>query len=119
MVKQLLALVHDGYLWIGNQRIPINGELIHRITGLPREGPDPGIEFPSKHEDTKLAQSMKEHFSLMKGKRGYHTSVIQEHNIRFAVELLACKLMRKCRPYEVPAPVIRITVNYAEGYSYN
>ena len=55
MVKQLLALVHDGNLWIGDQRIPITGELIHRITGLLKEGPDPGIEFVSKHEDTKLA----------------------------------------------------------------
>ena len=27
--------------------------------------------------------------------------------------------MRKCRPYEVPALVIRIAVNCAEGYSYN
>ena len=26
--------------------------------------------------------------------------------------------MRKCRPYEVPTPVIRIAVNCAEGYSY-
>src|SRR5713226_1225746 len=33
VVKQLLALVHDGYLWIGNQKIGINGELIHQITG--------------------------------------------------------------------------------------
>ena len=76
VVKQLLALVHDGHLWIGDKRIPINGELIHRITGLPKEGLDPGIEFPSKHEDTKLAQSMKDHFDLTKGKRGYQTSTI-------------------------------------------
>ena len=68
VVKQLLALVHDGNLWIGDKIIPINGELIHRITGLPREGPDPGIEFPSKHEDTKLAQSMKDRFGLTKRK---------------------------------------------------
>ena len=68
VVKQLLALVHDGYLWIGNQKININGELIHKITGLSKEGPDPGIEFPSKHDDAKLAQSMKECFWLMKGK---------------------------------------------------
>ena len=27
--------------------------------------------------------------------------------------------MRKCRPYEVPAPVIKIAANCAEGYSYN
>ena len=55
VVKQLLVLVHDGNLWIGDERIPINGELVHRITGFPKEGPDPGIEFLSKHKDTKLA----------------------------------------------------------------
>ena len=59
VVKQLLALVHDGHLWIGNQKIAINGELIHCITGLPKEGPNPSIEFLGKHEDVKLAQSMK------------------------------------------------------------
>ena len=55
VVKQLLALVHDGHLWIGSQHVAIDGELIHRIIGLPMEGPDPGIEFIRKHEDTKLA----------------------------------------------------------------
>ena len=93
VVKQLLVLVHDGCLWIGDKKILINGELIHRITGLPMEGPDPGTEFPSKHEDTKLAQSMKERFGLTKGKHGYHTSVIQEQNILFVADLLACKIM--------------------------
>ena len=75
------------------QENPINGELIHRITALPTAGPDPGTEFPSNHEDMKLAQSMKERFSLTKGQRGYHTFMIQHHNIHFAVEILACKLM--------------------------
>ena len=28
VVKQLLALVHDSHLWIGDKKIPINGELI-------------------------------------------------------------------------------------------
>ena len=36
VVKQLLALVHDGHLWIGNQKIAINGELIHQYE--PAEG---------------------------------------------------------------------------------
>ena len=76
VVKQLLELVHDGHLWIGDQIIPINGELIHRITGLLKEGPDPGIEFVGKHEDMKLAQHMKDHFGLTKGKQGYQTSPI-------------------------------------------
>ena len=34
VVKKLIALVHDGNLWIGSQKIAINGELIHQITGL-------------------------------------------------------------------------------------
>ena len=68
VVKQLLALVHDGHLWIGDKQIPINGELIHKITGLPIAEPEPGIEFSSKHEDTKLTQSMKDRFGLTKGK---------------------------------------------------
>ena len=55
VVKQLLSLVHEGHLWIGDKKIPINGELIQRITGLPIAGPNPVTKFPSKHEDTKLA----------------------------------------------------------------
>ena len=55
VVKQLLALVHDGNLWIGDERIPINGELVSKIIGLSKEGPDPGIKFVGKHEDTELA----------------------------------------------------------------
>ena len=117
VVKQLLGLVHDGHLWIGSQKIDIDGELIHRIIGLLKEGPDPGIEFVGKHEDMKLAQHMKERFRLTKGKRGYQTSTIQHQNIRFAAELLACKLMRKCRPNEVPAPIVSIAANCAKGYS--
>ena len=68
VVKQLLAFLHDGHLWIGNQRIAINGEMIHRIIGLLKEGPDPGIKFVGKHEDTKLVQHMKDRFGLTKGK---------------------------------------------------
>ena len=62
---------------------------------------------------------MKECFGLTKGKRGYQTSAIQHHNTRFAAELLACKLMRKCSPYEVPTPTVSIAANCAEGYIYN
>ena len=62
MVKQLLALVRDGHLWKGDKKIHINGELIQRINGLPKAGPNPATEFLSNHEDTKLAQSMKELF---------------------------------------------------------
>ena len=62
---------------------------------------------------------MKDCFGLTKGKRGYHTSTIEDQNIRFIAKLLACKLLRKCRPTEVPASIIRLTINCAEGYTYN
>ena len=68
VVKQLLVLLHYGHLWIGSQKINIDGELIHRITGLPKEGPDLGIDFVRKHKDMKLVQHMKDHFGLTKGK---------------------------------------------------
>ena len=61
---------------------------------------------------------MKDSFGLTKGKQGYQTSTIRHQNIRFAVELLACKLMQKYIPSEVPAPIVSIAVNCAEGYSY-
>ena len=66
----------------------------------------------------KLAQHMKDRFGLTKGKRGYQTLTIWHQSIRFAVDLLACKLMRKCRPNEVPVSIVSIAVNCAEGYSY-
>ena len=59
VVKQLLELVHDGNLWIGSEKIAIDGELIHRITGFLKGGPDPRIEFVGKHEDAKLAQHIR------------------------------------------------------------
>ena len=85
---------------------------------MPKEGPDPGIEFVRKHEDTKLAQHMKDRFGLTKGKQGYQTSTIWYQNFFFVAELLACKLMQKCRPNDVPAPIVSIAANCAEDYSY-
>ena len=39
IIRQLLALVHDGCLWLQGC-IPIDSALIHRITGLPMHGPN-------------------------------------------------------------------------------
>ena len=61
---------------------------------------------------------MKDRFGLTKGNRGYKKSTIRHQNICFAIELIACKLMRKCRPNELPSPIVSIAANCAEGYSY-
>ena len=64
-------------------------------------------------------QHMKDRFGLTKGKRGYKTLTIRHQKIHFTAELLACKLMQKCRQNEVSAPIVSIATNCAEGYSYN
>ena len=53
-VRQLLTLVHDGCLWLG-EPIPINDMLIHWITMLPHEGVDPIKAFGVKSKEKQLA----------------------------------------------------------------
>ena len=71
-------LVHDSYLWIGNEKVEINGALIQKITGLHNEGPNPSTEFVGKIDDIQLAQIVKSRFGLTKGSRGFLTKGLKE-----------------------------------------
>ena len=51
LARQLLSLIHDGYLWI-QDRVPINAALIHKITGLPMQGSHPLAQVRKKYEAT-------------------------------------------------------------------
>lgn len=42
IIRQLLCLVHDGYLWLEDP-IPITADLIHCISWLPCKGKDPRL----------------------------------------------------------------------------
>lgn len=64
-VHQLLTLVHDGCLWIG-EPIPIIDTLIHRITRLPYKGVNLAKEFGGKAGEKDLADKMKRDYSLLK-----------------------------------------------------
>lgn len=57
IIRQLLCLVHDGYLWL-EEPIPITTELSHRISQLPCKGKDP-TEIAGKSKDLALAGAMK------------------------------------------------------------
>ena len=94
VVIQLLTLVHDGHLWLEG-KIPINGELIFRITRLPPQGPNLATEFPGKSEDKIVVEGIRSRFGLVKGKRGFQVAFIKYPHVRFAAEILACKIMRK------------------------
>jgi hypothetical protein len=58
-VKLLLSCYHGGYLWL-DRRITVDLTLIHRITGLSMQGPDPQDFYPGKAADRALAQRIKD-----------------------------------------------------------
>ena len=94
LVHQLLALVHDGSLWI-QDRIPIDAMLIHQITGLPMEGPDPMLRLGKKYEQ-KIANSVHDTYHVLQNTLGFMISTNSDPRMQMGTLLLACKLMRKC-----------------------
>jgi hypothetical protein len=58
-VKLLLSCYHGGYLWL-DRCITVDPTLIHRITGLSMQGPDPHEFYPGKATDRALAHNIKD-----------------------------------------------------------
>jgi hypothetical protein len=52
---KLLSCYHGGYLWL-DRRITVDPVLIHLITRLSMQGPDPKKFYPGKTSDRSLAQ---------------------------------------------------------------
>jgi hypothetical protein len=70
-VKILLSCYHGGYLWL-DRRVTVDPMLIHMITRLSIQGPDPQQFYPGKAADHSLVQRIKETYDdVEKGKRGY------------------------------------------------
>jgi hypothetical protein len=53
-VKHLFYFFHGGYLWL-DKHITIDPTLIHWITGVSMQGPDPQEFYPWKAADRALA----------------------------------------------------------------
>jgi len=117
VIKQLLFLVHDGYLWL-EEPIPITAELIHRISWLPYTGRDP-VEIASTSGDLAIAEAMKKKYKLEKKQRGYIITRIQDKGVHVVTQLLARTMMRKCHANEVPTTVIVLTEQCAKGVRFN
>ena len=58
-VKLLLSCYHGGYLWL-DLRITVDLTLIHRITRLSMQGPDPQEFYPRKSINCELARKIKD-----------------------------------------------------------
>lgn len=74
---------------------------------LPIEGNDP-TDIDRTSSKVGLAETMKAKYQLEKGKNGYVIESINDHVVRVTIQLLASKLMRKCRVDEVLALVIAV-----------
>lgn len=82
VIRQLLCLVHDGYLWL-DKPIPIRVELIHRIYRLPFEGRGP-TEIIFMSGDLTLMEAMKKKYKLEKKQRGCAITSIQDKGVHIA-----------------------------------
>lgn len=81
-VHQLLTLVHDGCLWLG-EPITITNMLIHRITKIPYKGADPAKEFVGKSLEKQLADRTKTEYGVVKGKCKYSIHSIIDKALYF------------------------------------
>jgi hypothetical protein len=110
-VKLLLSCYHGGYLWL-DRCIIVDPTLIHRITGLSMQGPDPQDFYPGKAADCALAQRIKDTYGdVEKGMRGYKVASIQNDAVHLACQLITGNLVRKNRPTQVTGFIVDLAGN--------
>jgi hypothetical protein len=118
-VKLLLSCYHGGYLWL-DRHITVDPTLIHRITGLSMQGPDPQDFYPGKATDHALAQKIKDTYDdVEKGMQGYKVASIQNGTVRLACQLIIGNLVRKNRPTQVTGFVVDLAGKCMEGIQMN
>jgi hypothetical protein len=94
--------------------------LIHMITGLSMQGPDPQKFYRGKAADHTLAQRIKETYGdVEKGKQGYKVVSIQDGTVHLSCQLIAGNLIKKNRPTQVTGFVIDLAEKCVEGMQMN
>ena len=117
LARQLLALIHNDNLWI-RDIIPIDAELIHKITGLPKQGPHPLAEVGKKYEAATASYFWKT-YAIQRNQRGFLIQTINDPTTQLGTRLLACKLMRRCQIATIPAYVIQLARQCVKGEFFN
>jgi hypothetical protein len=113
-VKQLLAVTHGRDIWL-DKLMSIDIELIANITGFPSRGMDLTHFLDDKDREKALAEEMKKKYGTDRGTRGIIIKRINDATTQLGTKILACKLLRKCRREEVPAGVVAVATQCAEG----
>jgi hypothetical protein len=94
--------------------------LIHRITRLSMQGPDPQEFYLGKVADCALAQCIKDTYDdVEKGKRGYKVASIQNDVLHLAYQLIDGKLVRKNTTMQVTGFVVDLAGKWVEGMQTN
>ena len=103
---------------LGN-KVNLNVDLIHCITGLSKTGKDPQTHISGKSKDSKLPATLVTKYKLQIGGWAYDLAAIPDDTLRFTAILLAGRLLTKVRPKEVTGSVIHLAIQVAEGEQFN
>jgi len=87
--------MHDRYFWL-DRKIDLKVDAIHHIIGLSKVCADPSTHFVGKNLDRKLVVKLTKEFNLSKGSKAYDAMNIQDQALRFTVQLLPGRVLRKC-----------------------
>jgi hypothetical protein len=86
---------------------------------LPTQGEDPFPLFTDKANEKELSERIKEKYGTYRGACGIDVASITDDTIRFATQVLACKLLRKCHKDQVPMGAIVATEKCVAGVMMN
>jgi hypothetical protein len=103
----MLFFVHRGYMWI-DRPMSIDIDLLVKITCLSSQGKDPTSLFFDNKNEKILFESMEYKFHTLHRHHGLDVASIYDLGVRFATQVLSCKLLRKCKKDQVPT-MIRVT----------
>jgi hypothetical protein len=118
-VKLLMSCFHGGYMWL-DRCITVDPTLIHLITRLSMQRPDPQKFYPRKTSYRSLVQRIKEAYDdVEKGKRGYKVASIQDGVVCLSCQLIVGKLIRKNHPTQVTGFVVDLAGKCVEGMQMN
>jgi hypothetical protein len=106
-VKQFLAWVHGDNLCM-DRPVHIDVVLIAKTTGLSIVGAQPKEYLDNKARKKEIVELVKAQFGTSRGNMGIVLRDINDNATRFANNIMACKLLRKCKKEEAPARVITV-----------
>jgi len=109
-----MGILHGDFLWL-EEPISIDIELISFIKSLPSMGESPTQYLDEKTKEKSLTKEMKKTYGTERGSHGIIIKRTSDASIRMATNAMACKMLRKFRKEEVPAGVVAIATQCANG----